>query len=206
VRLVGLTVTPVPVPDSDTVCGLPGALSVTETAALLDPVADGRNVTLIVQLAPAAKLDPHVVVREKSPALVPVTVMLLIVMLEFPVFVRVVLRAVLVMFTAWTPNAREAGDRLAVGLVPVPLNETVCGLPLALSATESLAVRDEPTVGVNVTLIEQFVPGAKLEPQLFVAAKSAGLVPEMVMLLIARAAAPLFERVTFCAALVVLIG
>jgi hypothetical protein len=121
---VGVTLTPVPVPVSDTVCGLPGALSLTETEALLDPVVVGRKVTLIVQVPPAAKLVPHVLVWEKSAELDPVRVMPLIVMLELPVFLSVVARAVLAVFTACTPNAKEVGDRLAVGPVPVPVKVT----------------------------------------------------------------------------------
>jgi hypothetical protein len=36
---------------------------------------------------------------------------------------------------------------------PLPFSETMWGLPVALSATESVALRDPPAVGVNVTLI-----------------------------------------------------
>ncbi len=38
------------------------------------PVAVGLNVTLIVQLAPAARLLPQVLVCEKSPGFVPLNV------------------------------------------------------------------------------------------------------------------------------------
>jgi hypothetical protein len=64
VRLVGemLTAGAVPVPVRLTVCGLPVALSVRVTAALRDPLAVGLKVTLIVQLAPAATLDPQLLV------------------------------------------------------------------------------------------------------------------------------------------------
>ena len=53
-----------------------------------------------------------------------VRVMPLIVMLELPVFLSVVARAVLAVFTACTPNAKEVGDGLAVGPVPVPVKVT----------------------------------------------------------------------------------
>ena len=56
----GAVATPVPV--SDTLCGLPEALSVMVTEALRLPLAVGSNVTLIVQFAPAATLAPHVLV------------------------------------------------------------------------------------------------------------------------------------------------
>ena len=51
-----VTVKSVPVPDSAMVCGLPLASSVTVMLPLRAPVAVGVNVTLIVQLAPAARV------------------------------------------------------------------------------------------------------------------------------------------------------
>ena len=59
-RLVGLNSTTVPVPFRLTFCGLPGALSVIDTAPVRVPICVGLNVTLIVQLAPAGRLEPHV--------------------------------------------------------------------------------------------------------------------------------------------------
>jgi hypothetical protein len=53
---------PVPVPVKGADWGLPEALSVMVTAALRAPVAVGLNVTLMVQLAPAATLVPQVLV------------------------------------------------------------------------------------------------------------------------------------------------
>lgn len=66
-RLVGLNSTTVPVPFKLTFCGLPGALSVIDTAPVRGPICVGLKVTLMMQLAPAAKLEPHVFVRLKSP-------------------------------------------------------------------------------------------------------------------------------------------
>jgi hypothetical protein len=73
-----VTVAPVPVPVSDTVWGLPGALSVTESEAVSVPAAMGVKVTLTVQLAPAATVLPQVLVWPKSPASAPVSPMLVI--------------------------------------------------------------------------------------------------------------------------------
>jgi hypothetical protein len=59
--------TPAPVPVSETVCVLPvtlPALSVTVTVAVLVPVAVGLKITEIVQLSPAGKEMPHVLVSE----------------------------------------------------------------------------------------------------------------------------------------------
>jgi len=53
---VSLLVTPIPL--RETVCGLPGALSVTESVPLTLPVALGVKVTLIVQVAPDARFEP----------------------------------------------------------------------------------------------------------------------------------------------------
>src|SRR5713226_444603 len=57
----------VPVPVSATVCGLPPALSVTETAPVREPAAVGVKVAEIVQVPAAASDAPHVLVWLKSP-------------------------------------------------------------------------------------------------------------------------------------------
>jgi hypothetical protein len=54
----------VPVPVKFTTCGLPGALSVMVIVPGWLPVAVGKNVTLIVQLPPAATDDPQSLVCE----------------------------------------------------------------------------------------------------------------------------------------------
>jgi uncharacterized protein YybS (DUF2232 family) len=63
-RLVEESVTDAtaPVPERLTVCGLPLALSVMLTEAARLPLAEGVNVTLIVQLPPAATELPQVLV------------------------------------------------------------------------------------------------------------------------------------------------
>ncbi len=53
---LGLTSKPVPVPVSEMVCGLVGALFVMVTIALLLPVVVGVNAMLIVQLAAGARV------------------------------------------------------------------------------------------------------------------------------------------------------
>jgi hypothetical protein len=58
--LVGESFAVVPVPLRGTFCGLPAALSVTLRAAERVPLAVGLKVTLILQLAPAAKELPQV--------------------------------------------------------------------------------------------------------------------------------------------------
>ena len=85
--LPGDKLTMVPVPVKLTVCGLPAALSVIVSVALTVPLATGVKETEIVQLAPAATLDPQVFVCEKSLLLL---LTLVIVRVAVPVFVRVI--------------------------------------------------------------------------------------------------------------------
>jgi hypothetical protein len=194
------------VPVKATVCGLPVALSATDSDALRAPVADGVKVTLIMQFAPAATLVPQLLVCAKLVGFVPVREMLVIVKAAVPVFDNVTGLAALVVFVVWFPNANEVGEKLTAGVeaTPVPVRATVCGLPVALSATDSDALRAPVAAGLKVTLMVQFAPAAKLVPQVLVCAKSAGFVPVNEMLLIANAAVPVFESVTVFAALVVL--
>jgi hypothetical protein len=93
-------------------------------------------------------------------------------------------------------NARVVGDRLATGAVPVPLRLAVCGLPVALSLTDNVALRNPVATGLKVTLMVQLPAAATLVPQLFVWVKSPGFVPAIEMLLIVSVALPVFERVT----------
>ena len=132
----------------------------------------------------------------KSPLLVPVMAMLVIVSAELPEFVSVTAWAALVVLTTWFPNESEAGERLTGELVPVPVTLAVCGLSLALSVTVRVALRVPVAVGLNVRLIVQLDPAATLEPQLLVCAKSPLLVPVMAMLVIDSAALPEFDRFT----------
>jgi hypothetical protein len=84
-RLTSGVATPVPVRLTVCVAGL--ALSVMVTTPVLVPAAVGLKVTLRVQLALAATLEPQVLVWEKSP----LALMLVIPRLAFPVLLRVTL-------------------------------------------------------------------------------------------------------------------
>jgi ribose/xylose/arabinose/galactoside ABC-type transport system permease subunit len=87
--------------------------------------------------------------------------------------------------------------------VPVPLSETVCGEPEALSATLSVAVKLEADAGVKVTLMEQLALAANDAPQLLVCAKFDGFAPVIEMLLMVSGAVPVFANIAVCATLVV---
>jgi hypothetical protein len=82
-----LTTGAVPVPVRLTVWVAGLALSVMVRAPVLVPVAVGLKVTLSVQEALGARLEPQVLVWEKSP----LTVMLVIVRVALPVLLSVTL-------------------------------------------------------------------------------------------------------------------
>lgn len=177
-----------PVPERLTACGLPAALSVMESVPLRVPEAVGVKVTLMVQWAPAATDDPQLFVCAKSP----LAAMLVTLRVAPPVLESVTACAALVVPTVWLVNVRVEGETPATGTLPLPLRLTVCGLPGALSLTLSVPERIPAAVGVNVTLIEQLLPAATDDPQLFVWEKSL----LALMLVILSAALPLLVSVT----------
>lgn len=89
-------------PVSEMLCGLPDALSVTDSVAFRTPVAVGLNVMLMVQLALAATLEPQVLVSAKSPLFVPLMLIPepLKVSVAVPVLVSVTVCAALVLATS----------------------------------------------------------------------------------------------------------
>lgn len=113
-----------PFPVSGTLCGDPAALSVIVRLPVRPPRAVGVNLTVIVQLTPAAKVAPHVVEEmEKSPEIERVMLNVAV-----PVLLNV---------TTWpeerTPRTTLPKSRLvglkettgAVAAVPVPVKGTV---------------------------------------------------------------------------------
>jgi hypothetical protein len=161
----------------------------------------GVKVTLVVQLAPTARLAPHVFVWAKSPAFAPVKAMLVMLIATEPVLVMVTICGALLVPCGMVPNATLAGETVAVGIAPVPERGTVCGLPAALSVNERLALRVPAAEGVKITLMVQLALGLKLEPQLLVSEKSAAFVPVTVILVSEREETPVFVSVTGCEAL-----
>jgi hypothetical protein len=87
--------------------------------------------------------------------------------------------------------------------VPVPLKATVCGVPDALSAIDSVAVKLPVEGGVKITEIAQLEFASSDSPQVFVWLKSAGLAPVIVLPLMLSTALPGLERVTVWALAVV---
>jgi hypothetical protein len=140
------------------------------TEALKLPLADGLNVTLIVQEAPAATDLPHVLPSSKLVRLVPLTVMRTILNVAVPVLLRVTVCAVLVVPTVWLPKARLVVERLTAG-VPLFKRLAASGLSVALSVRVTAAARVALPAGVKLTLVGQLVRAAALAPQSLACAK-----------------------------------
>ena len=185
----------VPVPINETICGLPGTLSLILSVAVRVPLAPGVKVTPIVQLVFAARVAPQVLaLTVKSAALLPVRVTLLIVIEAFPELVNVTAWAVLVVLTSWAIKPRLGRFSVARGPVPVPDRVTDCGLFKALCAMISVLNRVPTADGVKVTLMVQLAVAARLAGQLLVEPKSTMLAREIP--LIANGRLPEFVSVT----------
>src|SRR5205823_3788443 len=139
----------VPFPLSASVCGLPPALSATDSVPVRAPEAVGVKVTLMEQLAPAAKVA-GLVGQAFAPVLVaaksPEAAKELIVKAAVPVLVNVIVIGALVVASSWLPKSRLVPATPLSRAVPFPLSATVCGLPPALSATDSVPVRTPDVV------------------------------------------------------------
>jgi hypothetical protein len=168
------------------------------SAAVRVPLAAGVNKIAIVQVPPAGTAGLQVSTSVKSPALAPVKTRPEMLKLAPPVLLRVTTCEELTMSTPSLPKDKLVGERLAAALAlpPVPARLTLCGLPEALSVTMMPAVRVPAADGLKVTLIVQLAPAAKLDPQLFVCAKSLALAPDTAMPVILKAAAPELLSVT----------
>ena len=143
-------------------CGLAGASSVMVMVPVRAFGVVGVNVTVMVQLAPAATVEPQLLVWAKSPLLV----MLVMLRVRKPVFVSVTVCAALVDLTSCVPKARLVADRVTAGPVPTPtpVRERVCGLLGASSVMLTFAVRVPVVEGVNFTETVQLLWGATLLP------------------------------------------
>jgi hypothetical protein len=84
------------------------------------------------------------------------------------------------------------------GPSPVPDRIAECGLPGALSKTETEAVLRPMVLGVKVTEIVHCDWGASVGPQLFISEYAAGFCPPIRMPVIVIVAVPAFENVRLC--------
>lgn len=199
-------VAPEPVPVRLALCVLPATLlllSVTVTVAVRVPGAEGVKVTVMVQLLFPATEPPQVLDCAKSPEFAPVTAMLPIAKLVFPVLFKVIVWPALVVPTFWLTKVRAEAVSAATGALPVPVRVMACGLPEALSVMLTDAERLPEAVGVKVTLIEQLPPAATGLPQVLLSAKSPEFAPVTPTVLMFSVVLPLLLTVTIWAALVV---
>src|SRR5208337_622995 len=115
-----------PVPVSDTCCGLFGALSVKVTSPVRTPVLVGVKVTLMMQLPPAATVLPLtqgvtvLVALSVTSAKSPLIVMVLIFSVALPVLVSVTVFDPLLAPTTFMRHFNDVGDRVASGPPPPP--------------------------------------------------------------------------------------
>ena len=163
VALAGVNVAwALPVPDSDTVCGLFVALSVIESVPVRDPVWVGLKVTLIAQLLPAARVLPQLFVCEKSP----LVAMLLMSSVALPPLVSVAVFAALFASTMTVPNERALGDTL----MPV-----TCGSTVRLTEVEPVKLPDMPEM--VIALVPKVAEPLAVKVNVLVVAAGFGLNP-----------------------------
>jgi hypothetical protein len=181
------------------------------------PVADGVNVTLIVQLVfPAAKLAPQLLVCPKSAGFAPENPMLVISNEPLPegaVLVSVTVCGALDIFKLWLKVRVGARVPVVDAAMPVPVTVVVTAAASPAPLTDTVAVRVPVAVGLNTTLIVQVVPGpaAKVVPQVPPAVppgrenSPAVVVPVgvKVTVMAASCTVPVLVNVSACGALVV---
>jgi hypothetical protein len=105
------------------------------------------------QVDPAASVAPQAfapVETAKSPGLVPVMVGTMLLRAAVPVLDNVAASAGEVVPVGVLGNGSDAVNE-ATAAVPVPVRDEVCGEPVALSATESVAEKLAAEAGVKVT-------------------------------------------------------
>jgi hypothetical protein len=125
-------------------------------------VVVGRNVTLMVQLAPLANGVPNLqlFVCRNCPRLVPPKEMLLMVSAETPVFETVIVWAVVVVFSGEL-KVSEVGVAERTGVVPVPLSGTkAVGNPGSEVVKVTDAFATAVAVGAKRTSTLQLRPAA----------------------------------------------
>jgi hypothetical protein len=111
----------------------------TDAVRLAGPLAAGLNFTVIMHDALASKLCGQLFVSMKSVEFAPFKTIPDIPRTVAPVLRRVTLCGALVVPAACEPNLRLGADSVIVGPTAVPVNETACGLPDALSLRLRLA-------------------------------------------------------------------
>jgi hypothetical protein len=169
-----------PAPLRLTLWGERGSESRTVRIALFDPDESAAKLTMMVQLELPGMEPPQLSLSLKSPTFAPLN------LVEFKVIaaalaLATVMGSGLKLPTVTIPKDSESGETVSA-VVPVPLSETVCGLPMPSSVTLRVALRLPVQPGVNVTVMVQLAPAARVVPQLLLCAKSDLSEPETLTL------------------------
>lgn len=131
------------------------------SAPVTAPVAVGVKVMLTEQRAPAAMLEPQLLLEMAKPAVVAMllklsaTLWLLVRLTDFDELVRP---------TVTVPRLREVVER-ETGALPVPVSVTVCGVLAASSVKTSVPEAGPIAVGEKVTPTVHLAAAAMLVPQ-----------------------------------------
>jgi hypothetical protein len=145
---VSVVVPKVPVPLTDTVCRPPGALSVNVTVPFRLPVVLGERVTLIVQFAPGARVDPQLLVSAKL-ALAAIPVMLSV---AVPELASVIGRGWLAVPSTSSPKVRLFGES-ATFADPLPID-----VPVADTPPQPVSAPDQRRVAMIKAKNLDFIP------------------------------------------------
>jgi len=198
----------VPVPLSVTVWGDPEALSaMLMLSAVVAPAVVGVNVTFIVQLDPGLRLVTPVQVPVGESANGPAgSEMAMFDSTAVPVFESVMVWMGLVL-PSWVVKLSVEGASSTSGTaaaVPLPNRLTLCGDPIALSATLRVTVGTLPVaVGVKVTAMVQLALAASVVTPVQVPVFDSANGPlGSVIAMLESVAFPVFARVNDCGALV----
>ena len=158
VVLLVVTANGLAVPLRETDCGEATLFEIVN-CAVRRPAAIGVKVTPMGQLAPGAIGAVHPLLNEKSAKFAPesATLETLSVAVPVPAFITIKFCTADAVPARIVENVNVPADKAieAVPFEPVPLSDTIWGLPLALSAIESVACRSPIAVGVKVKLMEQ---------------------------------------------------
>ena len=181
----------------------------TNATRLADPLAAGSNFTVMRHEAFAPKLGGQLFVSMKSVEFVPVTTIPDIPIVPVPGLAKVTFCGALVVPAACGPKLRLVAESVMAGATAVPVNDTVCGLPAALSATLKLAFFVPLDTGVKFIATVQLAPFASV-PLAGQGLLPAGTIPKLLaslpvieMLDTFSVALPWFLIVTVCGALAV---
>src|SRR5690349_8225878 len=113
-----------------------------------------------------------------------------------PVLLKVTVTGSLTLPNPTSPKSSAVADKLASGLLPLPVKLTSCEPLTASSLNSSVPVLAPALSGVNVTETVQLSPGSSVAPQVVVSVKSEPFSPPNAIPVISSNAVPLFVRVT----------